>query len=274
MCYIGDVKTGKIRQRAAAIYVISNEVTGAKYYGSALRVGVRRQRHFYDLRAGSHMNPHLQAAWNKYGESAFTFTVLAYLEKEYLLPTEQRLLDRYVGREDCYNCSLVAGAPMAGRKHSAATKARLSEAGKGRIVTEESRARYSAANKKKGISRETLEMAWAANRGKKHTAEHNAKIGAARVGKKQKPETVEKRVAKLRGRKERPEVVAAKRLRKISLEHREKIAASRRGVIATAETRARMAASQTGRVQSPETRAKCAAIKAAWWAAKKAAIAS
>jgi group I intron endonuclease len=207
------MRTAELRHRVPGIYVIENKKTGRKYYGSGQRVGVRRWRHFYDLRAGKHLNPHLQAAWTQDGEDAFEFRVHAYLEKDEIRPTEQRLLDMFYGREDCYNCSGDASAPMTGRKHSKATKELIRSKTTGMKRSAESKARYTAANKKKGISRETLEAAWAANRGRTYTAEHREKIAASRRGKKQKPETVEKRVAKLRGRVMRPEVVEANRQR-------------------------------------------------------------
>jgi group I intron endonuclease len=275
MLYIGYVKSAKIRQRAAGIYVITNVITGARYYGSAMRVGVRRQRHFYDLRAGSHMNPHLQAAWNKYGADAFTFSVLAYLEKDELLSTEQRLLDRYAGSEGCYNMAVVAGAPMAGRKHSAATKARLSEVGRGRTITEESRARYSAASKLRPISDLARQRALEAKLGKKQTPEHIAKKAEAVRGNKQSAETIAKRMAKVRGRKDRPEVVEANRQRALTqwASPEARLAQSDRckGRTHSDETRAKMAAAHKGIGHTTEARDRMAEIKRQWWAAKKAA---
>jgi group I intron endonuclease len=253
------VKTTRLRHRAAAIYVISNEVTGAKYYGSALRVGVRRQRHLYDLRAGSHMNPHLQAAWNKYGAIAFTFSVLAYLEKDQLRSTEQRLLDIHYGQDYCYNLSRDASAPMTGRNHSAATKQRLSAHSKGVPKSAEHREKIGNAirRREQAWTPGAQEKAWETNRGRKQTAEHVEKKAAALRGRKQTAERVEQRVSQLRGRAMSPHVVEANRQRALKQ-------------FATPEARQRHSDACKGRVNSPEARAKMSAShRGVPWSAKR-----
>ncbi|HZR43797.1 MAG TPA: GIY-YIG nuclease family protein [Ktedonobacteraceae bacterium] len=58
------------------IYVIRHLESGKVYVGSANNISKRWSRHRKDLRAGTHSNKHLQAAWTKYGEEAFVFEIL------------------------------------------------------------------------------------------------------------------------------------------------------------------------------------------------------
>lgn len=152
-------------ERRAGIYMIRNEVTGDRYYGSSVNLRTRSVTHLSTLRRGVHRNRWLQSSWNKYGEAAFTFTVLAVLERNEVLATEQRLLDANVGTAGCMNLAADATAPTLGMKHSAASIAKSSAKLKGRVFTDEWRARISAA--KRGVPTT------------KHSAETRAKMSAS-----------------------------------------------------------------------------------------------
>lgn len=59
------------------IYLITNTENSKVYIGQTIRTAVRRfSQHRNNLNRLCHSNPHLQAAWNKYGADAFTFEVL------------------------------------------------------------------------------------------------------------------------------------------------------------------------------------------------------
>ena len=64
------------------------------YVGKTLHQRRRRREHFKFLREGRHGNSHLQRAWLKYGESAFSFSVLQECPRTELLAAEQAHLDR------------------------------------------------------------------------------------------------------------------------------------------------------------------------------------
>ena len=88
----------------AVIYKIIN-IQNAKFYiGSSIVVNSRWRKHIRDLRAGKHHCPHLQAAWNKYGEDSFVFRIVEVVAtaKE-LQATEQRWLNEHHGQKYCYN---------------------------------------------------------------------------------------------------------------------------------------------------------------------------
>lgn len=115
------------RSNKQRIYLIMCTATGKRYVGSASLVVQRWSRHRQDLRANKHGNPHLQNAWNRYGEASFAFTELeCVLDKSRLLEAEQWWLDLL---EPEFNVHKKAASPL-GRKHSEETKRRMSEARK------------------------------------------------------------------------------------------------------------------------------------------------
>lgn len=60
----------------AGIYAIVNKLNGHKYVGQAVSLADRKKAHFQMLKSGKHFNTYFQNAYNKYGESNFTFVVL------------------------------------------------------------------------------------------------------------------------------------------------------------------------------------------------------
>jgi len=188
------------------IYKITCIETGKFYIGSTMNKAQRWARHRRELRQWKHVNKHLQAAWNKYGEVAFEFSVLEEVTTpELLFAVEQRYLDKYVGSPQCFNWSKYAGAPMRGKsgaetpnfgkKLSEETKQKLREAnigennpGWGVERSAETRAKILEANKTNP---------W---KGAKHTPEAIAKIAAASTGRPVSEETRLKRSLALRGR--------------------------------------------------------------------------
>lgn len=82
------------------IYKIRNKQDGKCYYGSSADVNKRFAQHRKTLQNNTHHNVHLQRAWNKYGENAFTFEVVEECERNQMLIREQCYLDTNV---DGYN---------------------------------------------------------------------------------------------------------------------------------------------------------------------------
>lgn len=60
----------------SGIYKITNTITGDIYIGSAKNLTKRRCNHFDGLRRKVHHSIHLQRAWDKYGSTAFSFSVI------------------------------------------------------------------------------------------------------------------------------------------------------------------------------------------------------
>jgi len=151
------------------IYKILNTETDHFYVGSAVDLQRRKNRHFSELRNQKHNNPRLQAAWNKYGEACFVFTVLELVaDRSELYVAEDRWLRGHANTSYCYNLGMAAISPMLGMcgplsptygyKHTPETKAKISAAGKGREVSQETRAKRSVKLKGRVISQEQREQ--------------------------------------------------------------------------------------------------------------------
>lgn len=97
----------------SGVYEIRCTVTNKLYIGSSVDIKYRWTQHRARLKEGRHRNTHLQAAWNKYGESAFQFTVLQYVERSDLLRIEQEWIERThcTDRDIGFNIYKVAGSP-------------------------------------------------------------------------------------------------------------------------------------------------------------------
>jgi group I intron endonuclease len=225
-CYIVDVKTWR---GVGGIYVITNVITGDRYYGSARCLDKRFKEHARRLRQGTHHNVPLQVAWIQYGESAISFRPLAILEQDQVRDTEQRLLDLMYGKEHCYNVSRDARSPMTGRKQ-----------------TPEHTAKVAAANRGRKRPQYAIDASVAAHRGKVLSSDHREKLSRVQAGRKRPAHLVALTAASHKGRKR-------------SAETCERIAASRRGWKPTEETLAKFAAAKIGRRRSPESVAKTAA---------------
>jgi group I intron endonuclease len=151
------------------VYKITNSENDHFYIGSSVNLTRRRSRHFSELRNNRHNNKHLQAAWKKYGESAFTFVVVEFVENvDELYVAEDKWLAGHVGASYCYNIGMAAISPMLGMcgplsptygyKHTPEAKAKISTAGKEREVSQETRAKRSVKLKGRIISQEQREQ--------------------------------------------------------------------------------------------------------------------
>ena len=97
------------------IYKITNLINGKFYVGSTNNQKVRFREHRKQLRGNRHHCKHLQAAWNKYGETAFTFNVIQIVPaEESLEAAEDKWLNEHVGKKYCYNSGMRSKAPWRG----------------------------------------------------------------------------------------------------------------------------------------------------------------
>ena len=95
------------------VYQIKCTINGKIYIGSGVDIYNRCEQHRRSLRRGDHVNAHLQAAWNKYGEENFEFTVLELTEGSDLLRAEQYWIDQTQSfkKEIGFNIYETAGSP-------------------------------------------------------------------------------------------------------------------------------------------------------------------
>lgn len=120
----------------SGIYKITCKITGIFYIGSASYLTKRIGNHFDAMKEGTHFNPKVQNAVNKYGIENFIWEVVEYCEKDKLIEREQYYLDtllfaqEFIRKEDKrfsqlgFNISPLAGSPR-GCKRSEETKAKL-----------------------------------------------------------------------------------------------------------------------------------------------------
>lgn len=177
----------------SGIYAIRNMVTGKVYVGSAGRIKARFVVHRSQLNRGVHPNEKLQRAWVKYGAEAFAFEVLemvAHLGE--LVAREQHWIDSLGAVTGGYNIRKHAENNR-GLKASEETRRKMSLAQTGRRHSAETKARMSQS--KKGVpiwSAEERAAMSEARTGRTHTAEALAKIAAASTGRKRSPESIRK----------------------------------------------------------------------------------
>lgn len=75
------------------IYMIICKINNHRYIGSSVNLRIRLQKHKSLLRHNKHDNPHLQNAWNKYGEKNFFFTILEKCDEDNRFSREQFYVD-------------------------------------------------------------------------------------------------------------------------------------------------------------------------------------
>ena len=117
------------------IYRIVNTATGKSYVGQSVRVKKRVSDHFNLLRRGDHPNEKLQRSFKKHGDSVFTWEIVVECEDASDLDAlENAFLSGHAFFDEpvFYNIAHVAKTPMRGRKHTDASKARISKTKKGR----------------------------------------------------------------------------------------------------------------------------------------------
>jgi hypothetical protein len=72
----------KERKPSPGIYALRCNTTGETWIDSSPNLAAAHNSQFFQLRQNLHRNKELQAAWNKQGESAFTFEILEALPED------------------------------------------------------------------------------------------------------------------------------------------------------------------------------------------------
>ena len=175
-----------IVERKPGIYLIFCLANQRAYIGQSVNVKKRIASHQASLKRGNHDNDYLQKAYNKYNVDMFVFKPLEYPEDttiENLTAREQYWIDQFDSMDPRRGFNLKGAGNSTPCTEE--TKRKISEANKGREISEEEKERL------RKIGREQAEL----NRGKTPppmTEEHKEKIKQANTGKKHTEETKRK----------------------------------------------------------------------------------
>ena len=93
------------------VYQIRNKKNNKVYIGSSCILSRRLNNHFKRLRKNTHVNKHLQNAWNKYGEHSFTFEIVEFCTQEQQYKIEQYWIDYFRNKHLSYNANPFAAQP-------------------------------------------------------------------------------------------------------------------------------------------------------------------
>lgn len=259
----------KPSKKVAGIYCFIHRPTLKCYVGSSVHVHGRHRGHFKSARKGS--NDHFHKCIRELGEESFDFEVIEVLNgctRAFLLEREKFWIQFYdAASVDGFNSvadptkgwdyafsdvtkeRLAAAARgkayHKGFKHSDEAKKKMSDAKKGRKLSNEHKAKIGAAGIGRKPTEETLSKLSKALKGRIITPEWRAKLAAAQTGKTHTEETRKKMAGRMRGNK----IMLG---RKHTEETKAKISAGNIGREVSEETRERIAAPQRGRKFSEE----------------------
>lgn len=239
-------------KRHSGIYCIIVHRNGKspKYYiGQSCVMRERWNQHIRQLRNGVAKNPALQAAFHKYGEDAFSFTLLVTCTEDKLLlaKLEKFFFDEFskiYGEDSMYNVNRESMTSAAGVKRSPQALENLRAAAKKRTMTEEHKERLRQISKLRigsKLSPETIAKRTESQKGVKRTEEWKSYMSKVMTGRKHSDETK----AKISAKKKAAGI-------KLTEEHMEKLRIANTGRIFSEETKLKISMSKIGKSKSPE----------------------
>lgn len=215
----------------SGIYIIQCIPTSKVYVGSSIDVYKRFISHKSKLNSNKHANRHLQSAWNKYGESEFSFGILEHVPRELLLDREKHWMDFHESMKFGFNL-------ISPERHevSEETRMRMSDSHKGVKLSERHIASLSAARKGRVVSKEHREALSRANKGQIVSQEQRDYLSNLFKGRKMSDETKKKMSDARKGDKNhffgKP----------LSEEHKEKLSVSHKGKVLSQDTKDKLSA--------------------------------
>lgn len=120
------------------VYSITCLVNGKKYYGSAKNVVSRLASHRSQFRSGLHLNRQLRSDSISYGESAFTFKVLAMGDKIYCQKLENELMQIDNTLDSRYGYNRSCCGKWSDEAHQTNHEYKLIRSGKFKLIKENS----------------------------------------------------------------------------------------------------------------------------------------
>ena len=282
-----------IRDRCG-IYRVVNLINGKVCVGStSQRFKTRWSEYRCRLNKNIQGNPHLQSAWNKYGEANFELRVIENCPKRMLLEREDYYMDFYHSRDRRYGYNMQSAtgceygkkrinrrninkknaSGMLGKKHTEEAKKKIGLASIGRIpwnkgkhLSKKTRLKISRANKGRVLSEEWKRKIGLKSKGRIHSEETRKKIGSALKNNKNSlgrilSEETKKKISlgnkgKIIGEETRIKMRIGHLGVKINKETRRKISESLKGHKCSDETKLKISLKNIGRRLSEETKKK------------------
>lgn len=143
-----------VGERIRGIYGILNVVNGKWYIGQSGDMRSRMHRHRYNLRMGAHNNEHLQASFDKHGESSFEYLIIEQLPDELMNDRECFWIGYYRSHERTHGYNIETGGCFQ-RRLPEETRVKMAEAHKGKILPEETKKRISESKMGHPVTEET-----------------------------------------------------------------------------------------------------------------------
>jgi group I intron endonuclease len=157
------------------VYLIENTFNHKVYVGQTTQPPQRRwTRHKILLRNGDHKNPHLSAAWEKYGAEVFEFAVIEEQFCKDDLDTAEIFWIAYLRYCGVQLYNKLAGG-NAGGKHTEETRRRMSLVRTGRKQTEETKQKRADAHrgsKRDAATRQKFRDVWITRKAKQKETAH------------------------------------------------------------------------------------------------------
>ena len=203
------------------IYMIQNKVNNKMYIGQAVDIEKRWRDHRRNLTNRCNENRHFINAWKRDGEENFEFTIL--------LECEESDLNMY---EEYYIFELMTYDPRVGYnknyggksgRPTKETKRKLSEAKKGKQLSEEHKRKLSESQRGKQLSEETKRKISEANKG-----ENNPNYGT-QLSEETKRKISEAKKDKHHSEETKRKMSEAQKGKQLSEEHKRKISESQKG---------------------------------------------
>ena len=114
-------------ERISGIYKITCVPTGKVYIGQSCSIYDRWYSHKWELNKQKHANKYFQHAWNKYGESNFTFEIVELCDETAIDNKEKYYIDLYQSTDKNKGFNLDSGGNL-NKKHSQETKEKIRQA--------------------------------------------------------------------------------------------------------------------------------------------------
>lgn len=163
------------------VYIV--EIPGSPYIyiGSTGNLNQRKRQHRSELNRGIHSNQKLQLLYSP--KNGVDFKVAQRTQtREAALALEQELLDQHKNNPFCLNIATNARVPAAGMIRSDETRAKISQALKGRRPTEESKEKMRQAQIGRTHSKETKQRMSESHKGTTHSEDTKQQMSKARKG--------------------------------------------------------------------------------------------